>query len=64
MMSQEKTQLSSQSLSRLFCPFCGHYLMKQRLTGGYIEIKCKDCKQVVILRVDETRPAIVISVQN
>ena len=45
----------------LYCPRCGHFVMKENILNGCIEVKCKHCKALIKLTMDEETAIIALS---
>jgi len=50
--------------SDIYCPFCGHFVMKQYLREGYVEVKCRHCKNIIKVTKDNRTLAVILSLQR
>ncbi len=50
-----------ESLEEIYCPRCGHFLLKEAGLGGTLEIKCKNCKAIMRFAADGQTISISLS---
>ncbi len=48
-------------LRELYCPRCGHFVLKEAGLGGTLEIKCRTCKATMRFAADGKTISIALS---